>query len=391
MARETIRWAELKMIARAFGWRGRDSEKPPVIWAWLQNSNIAVEQVWAKKHELQKAIRGIAPTPGEPASNDQLNKLVDERMNERLQAFAGAKIDMAAVKRLVAEAVLDVEPRKIVLQEGKPPVKMTRRTHPVFEKVLRLVRAGLNVLLVGPAGCGKSHLALDVADALKREFGMMNCTAGASESQLTGWLLPIEKGGNFVYVASEFVRLFEDGNSVFLLDEIDACDPNMLLVINSALANGQMHIAVRHRKPEVLKGKNSAIIAAANTFGTGADAQYAGRNQLDAATLDRFYVVRMGFDETLEAEMFGGEVPAEQQWKPALPETLDADIKELGAWVHGLRRKVESQRLRRNVGTRMIQKAIAARKAGVAKEEIKRDMMAGWTRDELTKIGEASV
>ncbi len=44
----------------------------------------------------------------------------------------------------------------------------------------------------------------------------------------------------------------------------------------------------------------AAVAAAANPFGAGADAQYVGRSQLDAATLDRFSFVPMDYDEKLE-------------------------------------------------------------------------------------------
>jgi MoxR-like ATPase len=44
-------------------------------------------------------------------------------------------------------------------------------------------------------------------------------------------------------------------------------------------------------------------IAAGNTYGTGADRQYVGRNQLDGATLDRFVFLDWDYDEDLELEI----------------------------------------------------------------------------------------
>lgn len=46
-------------------------------------------------------------------------------------------------------------------------------------------------------------------------------------------------------------------------------------------------------------------IAAGNTFGRGADRQYVGRNQLDAATLDRFQTYEVDYDEQLESQIAG--------------------------------------------------------------------------------------
>ena len=49
------------------------------------------------------------------------------------------------------------------------------------------------------------------------------------------------------------------------------------------------------------------VVAAANTFGTGADRQYVGRNQLDAASLDRFAFLEWGYDEALERSLAGND------------------------------------------------------------------------------------
>ncbi|MCH7728630.1 MAG: hypothetical protein IH991_19420, partial [Planctomycetes bacterium] len=73
----------------------------------------------------------------------------------------------------------------------------------------------------------------------------------------------------------------------------------MLVVVNAALANGHL------RLPDgttVDRHADFVCAAAANTFGTGADRQYVGRNQLDAATLDRFAACRLAFDYDVDLE-----------------------------------------------------------------------------------------
>jgi cobaltochelatase CobS len=301
---------------------------------------------------------------------------------------SAAQIDENLLRRLVAEAVSAATPGKIILNpDSTKPVQLTERTHPLFEKALRLARVpGINLLLVGPAGCGKTYLAAQLAKALKRSYGTLHCTSGASESQLTGWLLPIGKTGQFKYVPSEFVALYEAGSSVFLLDEIDAADPNMLLVLNGAMANGELHVPQRYENPHVARGKNVTIIAAANTFGTGADMLYAGRNQLDGATLDRFYVLQMDYDAALEAEITGTPLAESvRKWEAAAAPTQE-ELAELATWCSNLRKSVAANRLRRVVSTRTVMKAMAARKAGIPSAEVKRDLLAGWTRDELAKV-----
>jgi MoxR-like ATPase len=184
-----------------------------------------------------------------------------------------------------------------------------------------------------------------------------------------GWLLPIGTNGAFSYVPAEFVTLWEEGNSLFTFDELDAFDPNMLIVVNGALAGGELHIPQRFQNPHVQRGVNAGVIATANTFGTGADILYAGRNQLDAATLDRFYPIVMDYDQEFEAQVAGQQ-------------------KVILDWCWRMREKVNTLKLRRVISTRTIIKAVTASKAGIQWDEVKRDLLTGWTRDELAKTGE---
>lgn len=364
---------ELVVVMRHKGWKGDESRlKKEYIESWLLRNGVDV----AEQTRIIKLFKsGALGGNGEqrPAAQGVTQAEVTALIDSALKRVPANDDD--ALKQWIADEVAKAQPHKIVIDTAasvKSQAQVIEGTHPLFEKVLKLVLAGVNVLLVGPAGCGKTTMAHHIAKALKRKYGSLHCTAGASESQLIGWLLPIGEGkhsGAFTYVPSEFVRLYEGGNSVFLLDEIDAADPNMLLVINSALANGSLHVPQRHENPHVARGKNAAILAAANTFGSGADIMYAGRNQLDAATLDRFYLVKMDYDKKLEAKL------------------APKDIVE---WAWQMRERVGQARLRRVISTRTIQKLGAAVASGIDIDEAKQDALAGWTRDELSKVGVAS-
>lgn len=382
--------SELRLVASGKGWRGPKSTSREELLKWLADRGVSADEIATTVDGIRRMARGqvVQPQVGAAAlSEAAIAKLVDERVSQVARSLTGG-VDEGALRKLVLDAVSKAQPARIILDEksGKS-VKLTKRTHPLFEKTLRCVRAGLNVMLVGPAGCGKTTLGQHIAEALKRRFGVLNGTSGASESHMSGWLLPVGANGQFVYVPAEFVECFEDGDSLFLIDEGDGLDPNMLLMLNSALANGYFTIPHRYKKPRVIQGKNSAIMMACNTYGTGADILYAGRNQLDAATLDRFYIIEMDYDPALEAEITGMQFDIPAPWQAA-PKATGEELKHLGEWVMNLRKKVQTNRLRRVVSTRTFQKAIAARLAGIPTEEVKKDLLAGWTRDELAKVGE---
>lgn len=372
---------ELVMVCRIKGWNGKASGTSVQQFGdWLKAQGMTPVDIRAT---LDKAMgKGAAPDASAAVgpSRDEIQDMI---------AAAGGgtgAVDLDVLRKMVAEEISKAQPARIIVDTGaKTSVVMKERTHPLFEKVLRLAKIpGMNILLVGPAGCGKTHLASQLAKAMKRKYGTLHCTAGASESQLIGWLLPVGASGKFEYVPAEFVRLYEEGDSVFLLDEIDAADPNMLLVLNGAMANGALHVPQRHKDPHIGRGKNVTIIAAANTYGTGADMMYAGRNQLDSATLDRFYVIQMDYDAGYESELCGAPITVDPWQVAEAPD--EEELANLAAWVRSLRAAVAKHRLRRVVSTRTLQKALAARKALIPTAEIKLDIMAGWTRDELAKV-----
>ena len=208
------------------------------------------------------------------------------------------------VRRITLEVLGQIKPEVteiIVKVADRPAVKMDGKVHEKFTEILDLAAQRMEMLLVGPAGCGKSHLAEQIAKALGLRFGSISCSAGMSEGQITGRLIPTGEGGRFEYQRSQFVAFYEEGG-VFLLDEMDAADPNVMLVINQALANGHLPVPNRIENPQAKRHPDFVLIAAANTFGNGANRMYVGRNQLDESTLDRFRIgqVVMDYDQGLE-------------------------------------------------------------------------------------------
>jgi hypothetical protein len=84
-----------------------------------------------------------------------------------------------------------------------------------------------------------------------------------------------------------------------LLDEMDAGVGSVFVWLNAAIANGHCTFVTG---PKV-RGARFVLLAAANTYGRGADQQYVGRAPLDAATLDRFTFAPIDYDQALEREL----------------------------------------------------------------------------------------
>ena len=174
--------------------------------------------------------------------------------------------------------------------------------HEKYEQILRQTELDEPIMLIGPAGSGKNVAVSQVAESLGLHMYYTN--NASNEFKLTGF---IDAGGT--YRDTEFYKAFKNGG-LFFLDEIDNSDPSALIVINSALANGYM--AFPHETID--RHPDFRIIAAANTWGKGADLQYVGRNALDAATLDRFDNIFFDYDRKLEECLYPSEEVLKFMW-----------------------------------------------------------------------------
>lgn len=179
--------------------------------------------------------------------------------------------------------------------DGKAPVALEGIHHKNFPLLLKMVQAGVNVWLAGPAGTGKTTAAHNVAKALNLPFFFNG--AIDNEYKLLGFT---DAQGRIV--SRPFRKAFCEGG-VYLFDEVDASMPGALLAFNSATANGHCDFPdgcfERH--------KDFKIIAAANTWGQGATADYVGRARMDGAFKDRFRDCPWPIDEVLERTIAGND------------------------------------------------------------------------------------
>ena len=217
----------------------------------------------------------------------------------------------------------------------------------------KIIEAGIrNVWMVGPAGCGKSTIARNVAKELDVPYLCISCGIGTSATEFVGYKYPNRESTKFAeYYAKP---------SIILIDEMTALDPAVGQVLNAALANGEIEtttgLVCRH--PECI------IIATSNTFGNGASRQYVANNQLDASTIDRF---------------IGGII--EVNYSVAYESQYDTDVVN---YVWKLREIIKECNLRRIASTRMIQSGHVMKKAYF--KNWKDMLITNWTDSEKEMV-----
>lgn len=243
---------------------------------------------------------------GEADGGDEINNADPEIAETINEILAEAPVD------LFAEAVVSVVQRRSdeiadilgVAGGGALPTPKGDRPAPtdpvaipdgiVAHESLRDILDVLEVsdrgaMLVGPAGTGKSFIASQCAEILGIPFYALSCGQIPQDYKIEGY--PTKDG----YFVTDFLEAFENGG-LWCADEIDNSHPATLVTMNTAISNGFIFAGGKRydRHPDF------RIVATANTFGTGPDAQYVGRSPLDFATLDRFRKVVVGYDENVE-------------------------------------------------------------------------------------------
>ncbi len=214
----------------------------------------------------------------------------------------------------------------IVIDNKKIESNKPKILHHQFEDVIKLVVAGFNPLLVGPAGCGKNVIIEQVADTLGWKFYYVNDVT--EEYKVMGFV-----DANGRYCKTQFYEAFTNGGFI-MIDELDQSNAAALLAINSAIGTGYHEYASFPDGKLYPKHTDFHIAAAANTYGNGANMLYCGRNQLDVASLNRFIPIFINYDHNLEANLVSNQAFLPFYWK----------IREI----------IEANRIRQVISTRNI-------------------------------------
>ncbi len=250
-------------------------------------------------------------------------------------------IDRELVQRVIKEEIAKLPSKKIEIITPQRSTIIEGTFHYRTELIIKIVSIGHPVMMVGPAGCGKTSIGEHVSKALELPFYVTSTINDTHE--LTGFI-----DGYGKYHDTPFRQAFQNGG-VWVADEIDAWDASALLAANSALANG--FTTFPDSALPVNKHPNFRMIATANTFGNGADRVYVGRNELDAASLDRFATVDVGYDLTLERMFSNGN---------------DSWLK----YVWRIRKKINEKKIRHVVSSRSIIMGVAALVAGISRKDV---------------------
>ena len=253
---------------------------------------MMVEEEAKDTQAAQTVIQQPTPAPAVSGLGNQLEQIM-------LEVLAAQSVDkvLEIARPKIEQDIIDkfgVLPQIHEVRTPAATVEITGVVHEEFDTVLQLVNCDIPVFLTGAAGTGKNVIAQQCAEAMGLEFYFSN--AVTQEYKLTGFI-----DANGTYHETQFYKAFTEGG-LFMLDEMDASIPEVLIILNAAIANRYFDFPTGR----VQAHENFRLIAAGNTFGTGADIEYTGRFQLDAASLDRFAVVEIDYSPAIEEAIANG-------------------------------------------------------------------------------------
>ena len=156
-----------------------------------------------------------------------------------------------------------------------------------------LIRSGVrgkNIMMTGPAGCGKTMAAKSLVNSLDRPDYYFNLGATQDpRSTLIGNTHFDSKKGTY-FSESLFVKAIQTPNVVILLDELSRAHPDAWNILMTVLDYGQ-----RYLRLDESNGTDTIKVAEGVTFVATANIgnEYTSTRVMDKALMDRFTIVEM--------------------------------------------------------------------------------------------------
>ena len=211
-----------------------------------------------------------------------------------------------------------------------------------WKYLVRSAVRGKNILMTGPAGCGKTMASKSLVNSLDRPDFYFNLGATQDpRATLIGNVHFDKKKGTF-FSEALFVKAIQTPNAVILLDELSRAHPDAWNILMTVLDEGQ-----RYLRLDESDGQQTINVAEGVTFVATANIgnEYTSTRVMDKALMDRFIIVEM---DVLNSEEEHGLL---QYMFPHVESELLKSVAEIATQTRG-ESKSEAGRLSTGISTR---------------------------------------
>jgi hypothetical protein len=226
--------------------------------------------------------------------------------------------DHSAVIDFIHRDGITLKPKNLIMSELK------------WKYLLRSAVRAKNIMMTGPAGCGKTMAAKALVEALNRPFFYFNL--GATQDPRASLIgnTHFSKAEGTYFNESAFVKAIKTPYSVILLDELSRSHPEAWNILMTVLDQTQRYLRLDEAvdSPIVKVAEGVTFIATANIGN-----EFTSTRVLDRALVDRFV--------TIEVDVLN----AEQEFElltMLYPDTNAEDLKAIAEITHHTREQIKS-------------------------------------------------
>jgi len=159
-----------------------------------------------------------------------------------------------------------------------------------WKYLMRSAVRGKNIMMTGPAGCGKTMAAKALVNSLDRPDYYFNLGATQDPRGTLIGNVHFEKKSGTYFSESLFVKAIQTPNAVILLDELSRAHPDAWNILMTVLDYGQRYLRLDEANgQETIKVADGVTFVATANIGN----EYTSTRVMDKALMDRFTIVEM--------------------------------------------------------------------------------------------------
>jgi len=260
----------------------------------------------------------------------QLANTISERVAEKENVeLVEVNAEHEVVKQFIHDSV-GLKPNSLIMSDLK------------WKYLVRSAMRGRNIMMVGPAGAGKTMAAKYLVSALERPDFYFNLGATQDPRATLIGNTHFSKDNGTYFSESLFVKAIQTENAVILLDELSRAHPEAWNILMTVLDQNQRYLRLDEKDgaPTIKVANGVSFIATANVGN-----EYTSTRTMDRALWDRFITIEM---DTLDSE-------SEQQLlKMKYPGVADASIQAIAEIASTTRKecKATNPKLTNSLSTR---------------------------------------
>ena len=177
-----------------------------------------------------------------------------------------------------------------------------------WKYLVRSAMRGKNIMMVGPAGAGKTIAAKYLVTALERPDFYFNLGATQDPRATLIGNTHFSKEDGTYFSESLFVKAIQTENAVILLDELSRAHPEAWNILMTVLDLNQRYLRLDEKDgaPTIKVAPGVSFIATANVGN-----EYTSTRVMDRALMDRFITIEMDtLDKDMEFQLLKMKYPA---------------------------------------------------------------------------------